>query len=206
MALCPEVLALIVATALLSRHHGAQREREIEQQGRLALSANTHQRAGPPTSSPAYNWQLSSDLYLQLCWNQKKRSACSKQKIAYRLSVNTNKIIFKEGLHLWTDSKSFFLHVAMQCKPDCSVSKSSKYSKPDCLLLVPVWLKKKLQNALCECYLIWFVFRTLLHARNKQLVTMIWMRKPSMVSFSSWGANDQMQTLGFTFLTRSHWE
>ena len=130
MALCPEVLALIVATALLSRHHGAQREREIEQQGRLALSANTHQRAGPPTSSPAYNWQLSSDLYLQLCWNQKKRSACSKQKIAYRLSVNTNKIIFKEGLHLWTDSKSFFLHVAMQCKPDCSVSKSSKYSKP----------------------------------------------------------------------------
>lgn len=33
MALCPEVLALIVATALLSRHHRMQREREIRAAG-----------------------------------------------------------------------------------------------------------------------------------------------------------------------------
>lgn len=33
MVLCPEVLALIVATALLSRHRGMQREREIRAAG-----------------------------------------------------------------------------------------------------------------------------------------------------------------------------
>lgn len=49
--LCPEVLALITATALLSRHHRTQREREIRTAGGGQHSPQTHiKEQGHPRS------------------------------------------------------------------------------------------------------------------------------------------------------------
>jgi len=44
MVLCPEVLALIVATALLSRHHRTQGEREIGTAGGGWCSPQRHSK------------------------------------------------------------------------------------------------------------------------------------------------------------------
>lgn len=48
MVLCPEVLTLIVAAALLSRPGRAQRESKPEQQGRLVLTAEHSKEQGHP--------------------------------------------------------------------------------------------------------------------------------------------------------------
>lgn len=102
--------------------------------------------------------------------------------------------------------QNIFLYLAMQCKPpDCSVCECSKDSEPDSLLQVPVWLEKELHNAICEISF-GLLLITLLHARNKQLVTILVFEWGSSVWYfflvedQIWVSDDKMHPLGFTFL------
>lgn len=195
MVLCPEVLTLIVAAALLSRHGGTRRESEAGQRGRLMLTAGAQRRAGPPTAPllPSDNWARISTF--RSAWIQRKEPCvaenCIQTFCKYEQFLNFFFFLVKTRLHLGRNSKSHLgkLYVHLPCSANLLPALFVSAGRTMSLILYSLDLSDSRRNSQI-CYVkamsSSLVFRMLLHASIKQGITMVvW---GSSLLFSAWGS------------------
>lgn len=106
MVLCPEVLALIVANALLSKHHGTQREREIRTAGvgQGSPQQYSEEQGHPlPPLLASDNWAWISTFSSAWIWRKELCVANRKLPTSF-LQIQTNYYFFLKVLWLRRES------------------------------------------------------------------------------------------------------
>lgn len=141
MVLCPEVLALIVATALLSKHHGTQRERNQNSGGEARAHRSGTAKSRATHCLPCLRLTIELRFLPSVLLESKERSYVQQAENCRQTFCKYKQIIifiFLKRLRLKRESKSYPRILPCSANLLTAVCKCSKDSEPDSLLPVPV--------------------------------------------------------------------